>query len=110
MNKIKLIRNALGLTQKQLADVLKISRSQVANIEQETRIITPRIKRDLETFLNVNPNWLSSGEGDMFLDKYSEFDLNDNEREFLDLYESLDEDSKQLILETMKKIASKQEK
>ena len=46
----------------------------------------------------------------MFLDKYSEFDLNDNEREFLDLYESLDEDSKQLILETMKKIASKQEK
>lgn len=108
MNKLKAVRDELGLTQQQLADELKISRSQVGNIEQGTRSITPRIKRDLIAHLKVNPNWLESGEGPIInkTDKYDDYELDDKEREFIDLYESLDEDSKNFIIETMKRISS----
>ncbi len=107
MNKLKIIRDELVITQQKLADILGISRAQVGNIEQGIRSITPRIERDLVTYLNVNPEWLKTGQGKIILDKYSNFNLDTKEREFIDLYESLDNDSKQLILETMKKIVSK---
>ncbi len=107
MNKLKIIRKELGFTQKQLAEKLGVSRAQVANIEQGIRVITPRIERDLVTHLNINQEWLNTGEGNIFNSKYSAFDLDSDEREFIDLYESLDDDSKKLILETMKKIVSK---
>lgn len=47
MNKLKAIREELGLTQQELASKLGISRSQVGNIEQGIRSITPRIKKRL---------------------------------------------------------------
>ena len=104
MNKLKAIREELGLTQQELASKLGISRSQVGNIEQGIRSITPRIKD-----LKVNPNWIKSGQGEIINkeNKYDDFELDDKELEFLDLYDSLDEDSQKLIIETMKKISSK---
>ncbi|MFR9071110.1 MAG: helix-turn-helix transcriptional regulator [Paraclostridium sp.] len=107
MNKLKKIRAELNLTQKQLAEVIGVSRAQVANIEQGIRVITPRIERDLISHLNVNPEWLENGVDPVIMDKYSDFDLDSDEKEFLELFETLDKDSKTLILETMKKIASK---
>lgn len=111
MNKLKAIREELGLTQQELASKLGISRSQVGNIEQGIRSITPRIKRDLIKDLKVNPNWIKSGQGEIINkeNKYDDFELDDKELEFLDLYDSLDEDSQKLIIETMKKINSKKQ-
>lgn len=111
MNKLKAIREELGLTQQELASKLGISRSQVGNIEQGIRSITPRIKRDLIKDLKVNPNWIKSGQGEIINkeNKYDDFELDDKELEFLDLYDSLDEDSQKLIIETMKKISSKKQ-
>ena len=108
MNKLKAIREELGLTQQELASKLGISRSQVGNIEQGIRSITPRIKRDLIKDLKVNPNWIKSGQGEIINkeNKYDDFELDDKELEFLDLYDSLDEESQKLIIETMKKISS----
>lgn len=106
MNKLKKIRQELNFTQKQLAEVLGVSRAQVANIEQGIRVITPRIERDLISHLNISPEWLKTGVEPIITDKYSEFDLDPSEREFIDLYESLDSESKKLMIETMKKIVS----
>lgn len=112
MNKLKAIREELGLTQQELASKLGISRSQVGNIEQGIRSITPRIKRDLIKDLKVNPNWIKSGQGEIINkeNKYDDFELDDKELEFLDLYDSLDEDSQKLIIETMKNKLKKQSK
>lgn len=107
MNKLKMIRNELNITQKELAEKIGVSRAQVSNIEQGTRVITARIERDLIEYLKVNPDWLKTGEGNILQDKYADFNLDTKEREFLDLYESLDDQSKKLIIETMKKIVSK---
>lgn len=107
MNKLKKIRAELNLTQKQLAEVIGVSRAQVANIEQGIRVITPRIERDLITHLNVNPEWLENEVEPVIMDKYSDFDLDSDEKEFIELFETLDKDSKKLILDTMKKIVSK---
>lgn len=107
LNKLKEIRKELNFTQKQLAKIIGVSRAQVANIEQGIRVITPRIERDLISLLNVNPEWLKNGIEPIIMDKYSEFDLDADEKEFLELFETLDKDSKKLILETMKKIVTK---
>lgn len=107
LNILKEIRTALKLTQADLAKGLGISRSQVTNIERGVRNMTERIERDLTTYFGVNPEWLKSQSGNILVDKYKSFELTEEEREFTDLYETLDPDSKQLILEMMKKIVSK---
>lgn len=107
VSKLKKIREELKITQKELAEKLGVSRAQVANIEQGIRVITPRMERDLISHLNVNPEWLNSGIEPIFADKYSDFDLDTDEKEFIELYDSLDKESKKLIVETMKRIVSK---
>ncbi len=106
MNILKLVRKELGLTQTELAEKIGISRSQVGNIEQGSRNITDRIKKDLVTYLNVNPEWIETGMGEIILNKYKGYDLTDKEKEFLDLLNQLDPDSQKLVIDTMKKIAN----
>lgn len=106
MNRLKKIRTALNLTQSDFAKGISISRSQVASIESGARNLTERLQKDLVINFGVNPDWFNNEEEEMFLDKYRELDLSPEEREFTDLYESLDQDSKSLILTMMKKISS----
>lgn len=105
--KIKTIREELIMTQKKMSEKLGISRAQVANIEQGIRSITPRLERDLITHLNVNPDWLKNGTEPIILKQKNYLGLDEDEKEFLELFETLDESSKNLIIETMKKIVSK---
>lgn len=107
MNILKEVRQFLGLSQAELAKGLGISRSQVGNIEQGKRNITDRIKKDLITFFNVNPIWLETGEGDIIKDKYKAYNLTEKQKEFLELFNQLDTDEENLIVEMMKKIQSK---
>lgn len=104
MNILKLVRKELGLTQTELAKKIGISRSQIGNIEQGSRNITDRIKKDLVTYLNVNPEWIETGKGEIILNKYKDYDLTEKEKEFLDLLNQLDPDSQKLVIDTMKKI------
>lgn len=107
MNKLKEIRAALKITQAELGKGLSISRSQVASIESGSRNMTERIERDLVTHFGVNPEWLKSQSDIMFTDKYKDFNLDKEERSYIDLFESLDAENKELILTMMKKISSK---
>ncbi|MBP3290519.1 MAG: helix-turn-helix transcriptional regulator [Alistipes sp.] len=65
-SKIKLIRKELKLTQEQLAQRLGIGKAALSMIETGKCGLSTRNKNILVQDLNVNPDWLETGEGDMF--------------------------------------------
>lgn len=67
-NRIKQIRVALGLTQDDIAQRIGVSRYNVSNIENERINATQRVIDDIVMAYNVNPEWLETGQGEMFRD------------------------------------------
>jgi len=61
------IRKVLGLTQQQFAEDLKISQSNVAYLEQNTRKIQERFIKLVCLTYGVNEKWLKTGGGPMFV-------------------------------------------
>lgn len=64
-SRIKLIRKALKMTQEQLAQRLGIGKAALSMIETGKCGLSSRNKNILVQDLNVNPDWLDSGEGEM---------------------------------------------
>ncbi len=65
-SRIKLIRKELGMTQEQLAQRLGIGKTALSMIETGRAGLSSRNKNILVQDLNVNPEWLDSGEGEIF--------------------------------------------
>lgn len=67
-DRLKAIRNELGITQQEFADGLGIQRGTVANYEiGKNKPIAAIIKMICEKY-SINKKWLETGEGDMFAD------------------------------------------
>ena len=67
MNKrIKELRQTLGISQEDLAFAMGLSKSGVSALESATRKVNDKHIRMLNMTYNVNPDWLRTGEGDMF--------------------------------------------
>ena len=64
--RVKAIRKALGLTQDQLAGRLGIGKAALSMIETGKAGLSARNRNILVQELNVNPEWLESGKGNMF--------------------------------------------
>ena len=64
--RVKLIRKALGLTQEQLAQRLGVGKTALSMIETGKTRLSTRNKNILVQELNLNPEWLESGKGEMF--------------------------------------------
>ena len=65
-DRVKLIRKELKLTQEQLAQRLGIGKAALSMIETGKCGLSTRNKNILVQDLNVNPDWLDSGVGNMF--------------------------------------------
>ena len=65
--RIKHIRKELELNQKNFGDALGLSQSQIGSIEKGYRALTERTKNDIIRVYGVNPAYLETGEGEMFL-------------------------------------------
>ena len=65
-DRLKLLRKTIGLTQEQLAQRLGIGKAALSMIETGKAALSSRNKNILVQELNVNPDWLDSGEGEMF--------------------------------------------
>ena len=64
--RVKLIRKQLGMTQEQLAQHLGIGKAALSMIETGKAGLSARNRNILVQELNVNPEWLESGKGNMF--------------------------------------------
>lgn len=64
---IKKIRKELKLNQSEFAEKINVSRSLIGGLEKEYTALTDRVKEDIIRVYNVNPTYLETGEGEMFL-------------------------------------------
>jgi transcriptional regulator with XRE-family HTH domain len=68
------VRQALGHTQEQFAEGIKISKTYQGHIERNERRANDRIIKIISMTYGVNEEWLKTGTGDMF-DKFDDFRL-----------------------------------
>lgn len=67
MEQIKLLRKKLELSQDEFAAQLGLSRNFVWMLEKGEREPSERTINDICRIFNVNPDWLKTGEGEMYL-------------------------------------------
>ncbi len=70
--RLKLLREALGLTQREFASALGRTIRTVQNYEGGHRVPDEATLKLIETLFGVNPEWLREGKGSMFLNKDKE--------------------------------------
>ena len=67
--RIKYLRkDILKLTQQEFSDSLKISRSNMGNIEIGRIAVTDRVICDICEKFNINEEWLRTGNGNMYIE------------------------------------------
>lgn len=66
INRLRQVRKELNLTQEALAEHLGIGKSALSMIETGRAALSERNKKILVQNLNLNPEWLANGEGNMF--------------------------------------------
>lgn len=64
--RVKEVRQALGMSQAKFAKALSMSNGYIAGIELEHNRVNDRIVKLMGFILNVNEQWLRTGEGCMF--------------------------------------------
>jgi transcriptional regulator with XRE-family HTH domain len=61
-----LVRKTLKLSQRELAEKIRVRPVQVSNMETGSRRVDPRIMEYLSSAFNINLQWLETGKGEMF--------------------------------------------
>ena len=118
-DRIKEIRQAKGLTQQEFADVLKVSRNNIAGYETgRTDPSASAISLICKTF-SVSETWLRTGEGEMFSENSREEQISafmgdtlaaepeDFKKRFISMLSSLSVDEWRFIEEKAKELVEK---
>lgn len=61
-------KNILHMTQEEFAESIKISRSNLGNIETKKVAVTERVISDICEKHNINKEWIINGTGDVFIE------------------------------------------
>lgn len=111
-NRIKLIRNELGLNQKNFANKLGIGQSTLAMIEVGKRSLNERHIKLICSQFTVNEEWLRTGLGNIFNDSDDLYELfgyqintmTEVEKNFLINFLKLSSEERQLTIKYLKKL------
>lgn len=112
MNRIKEVRKCLNLSQESFGKRLGVSRSVINNLERNiTGLKEPLFELFCKTF-NVNPDWLLTGNGDMFIQNNDsvidnikrEYSLSDTAAQAITNFLNLSDAEQNALIETLKKI------
>lgn len=118
-NRIKQIRKANNLTQVEFGEKIGVKGNTVTNYETGLRTPTDAVMLSICREFHVNEDWLRNGVGDMFKQRdgsfsemLSELDDSDDDfiKSFITVYMELDEDSKEVLRKTARKMAEKYKK
>ncbi|MCL2792230.1 MAG: helix-turn-helix transcriptional regulator [Spirochaetaceae bacterium] len=91
------VRKALGLTQQEFAEGIKVSKSHAGAMELSTRKVPDRILKIISYTYGVNENWLKTGKGDMF-EKGRDYKL----EEVISNFKKLDEHLQDYVLKQIR--------
>lgn len=102
-SRIIILRKTLNLTQDMFAEKIGINRSTLSCIETNRSPLTESNKILICNLFNVNRVWLETGEGDMFIEHNPLHD------EFILLFDNLDINFQQFLLDTAKRLLDLQD-
>lgn len=107
--RIKELRNALGLSGEKFGNQIGLTRATISNIENGNRNLTEQSILSICREFNVNEEWLRTGKGDMF-SALSQLSLDDLmadadpiDIEIMKAYFTLDKDIRRKAIEHFKK-------
>lgn len=75
--RIKLLRKALGLTQQEFSDTIKVKRSTLATYESGRNEPIDAVITLICREFDVNEEWLRSGSGEMFIEKTEDEEISE---------------------------------
>lgn len=67
--RIKEVRKKNRMTLEQFGNILGVTKVAISNIENGKRNVTEQMRKSICREFRVDPIWLSTGEGDMFIDE-----------------------------------------
>jgi len=108
--RLKQFRQKLGLTQKELAEKLGFKWYKIKDMESNKQKITYEIAKELEKLFSINPDWLLTGEGEMYKNNKVQIFDNENGIEvnyYPDVYASAGYGAVNTIIEPQKVTLSK---
>ena len=71
--RIREVRNTLGLTLEKFGDRLGVTKVAISNIEKGNRNLTEQMTKSICREFSVDYMWLTTGEGEMFIDTDDDF-------------------------------------
>lgn len=71
--RIREVRNTLGLTLEKFGDRLGVTKVAISNIEKGNRNLTEQMTKAICREFNVEYMWLTTGDGEMFIDNDDDF-------------------------------------
>ena len=71
--RIREVRNTLGLTLEKFGDRLGVTKVAISNIEKGNRNLTKQMTKAICREFNVDYMWLTTGDGEMFIDNDDDF-------------------------------------
>lgn len=111
-NRIKELRNVLGLTQKEFGDKLKVSKQAVYKWESGERTASNQVLNSIAEIFGASYLWLKDGEGEMFelfpeqeIDNLVlKYDLDDLDREIISAYVNLSDAEREGLKKILKSL------
>ena len=112
--RLKILRNHLGITLEEFGRRVGVTRSAVGRIEKGERNLTEQMALSICREFHVNYYWLTKGEGEMFagtpdsvLDEIAEeYNLDELDKKIIEKYLELSEDNRKIVKEYLKSIFS----
>jgi len=101
-DRIKAVRKALGISQKDFCGGIYLSRSFYAKIETGTRNPNERVYELISNKYNVNKDWLTTGKGEMFGEAPPDVEL----LELVEIVKQLDPLFRDCIIQQVKLMAN----
>ena len=106
-NRIKAVREALKLSQREFGEKLGVSRDVISNLEYDRVKPKELLLGHICTLYRVNPHWLKTGEGEMFDDNPAE---TAKIEEAIRIFKSLRPEFQDYALEQIRMLVKLQEK
>lgn len=112
--RVRMVRNAEGLTMEEFGKRLGVGRSAISNIENGNRDLTAQMAKSIAREFRVSEEWLKTGEGDMRPATSSStaagiaevLGLGEWGTAILEQYMSLSPEERKLFLATVRKLLS----
>ena len=96
--RIKLVRKALNVSQREFAKRVYISQTLLGDIELGNRSVNDRTIQLISTEFNVNKDWLVTGKGEMFAASPPDLQLEN----LIDIFQQLDIGLRDYLLDQSK--------